>query len=208
MLISTRLWDLPWVIEDDMNPIYELKAVLSALLVNVLSRVGWNPQRHPSLKEVTPVLHSGNRGSDALLHGSGQVWHRPDNVPTQSLHQDWFVYATAWQLSEPALYISVVPLEFHLLIVVMHSAIVIWSRRGSEAWNSVSELAALAYLSKPEGDQLESCGAGIMLQSSLLKRVRIVAVEEKGKQMVRLVFCEEGQARKKGEEVEMNRDYS
>jgi hypothetical protein len=100
------------------------------------------------------------------------------------VRQEWFVYATAWQLNDPALYVSVVVLGLHLLIVAVHSAFVLWNGLSSESWNSVSEIVALAWLSRTEGDVLENCGAGIMLQSELGKKIR---VREDGRDKVRLV---------------------
>jgi hypothetical protein len=110
-------------------------------------------------------------------------------MSSQSLHEEWFVHATAWQLNDPVLYISVAILGLHILVVAIHSAVVLWSRQSSEAWNSVSEVVALAWLSKSDNDVLENCGAGIMLKDELKRRVR---VREEDGDTVRLVSCGTG----------------
>jgi hypothetical protein len=173
----------------------------------VLSRLGWDPQRDPSREEVNPILHMGNRNSDALLHPNSQIWDRPTNVSTQALHQEWFSYATAWQLGDPSLYISIAILGIHLLVVVLHSAGTMWNRQGSEAWNSLSEIVALAYVSQPAEDVLKNCGSAIMLQKSLRQRIRVVAVEDQSEHQVRLVPCDYKQPRAKDEVVIIDREY-
>ncbi|KAH8730349.1 hypothetical protein GQ44DRAFT_814220 [Phaeosphaeriaceae sp. PMI808] len=179
ILVSTRLWDMSWVLDDKVGPIRELEAVLSAYFVNAISRLGWDPQRHPTQEDVNPLLRMGNRDNDNLLHEGGQIWQRPNNVSTQALKQEWFVYATAWQLkNDPALYISVVVLGLHFLVVLIHSIVTLWSRQSSESWNSISELIALSYTSSPRPETLNNCGAGIMLQETLRQKVKIVAVED------------------------------
>ncbi|KAH7359708.1 hypothetical protein BKA66DRAFT_574001 [Pyrenochaeta sp. MPI-SDFR-AT-0127] len=193
ILVSTRLWDVPWVLTDAMTPIRELEAVLSAYFVNALSRIGWDPQRHPTREDVNPILRVGSRDNDHLLHDGGQIWQRPVNISTEALKQEWFNYATAWQLNDPALYISVVVLGIHIAIVVIHSIAVIWSKQTSEAWDSISELLALAYTSSPDGATLKNCGAGIMLQETLSQKVKVIAVEDNGNRgahRVQLVPCE------------------
>ncbi|KAH7384067.1 hypothetical protein DE146DRAFT_214255 [Phaeosphaeria sp. MPI-PUGE-AT-0046c] len=207
ILISTRLWDLPWTIGDPVNPIFELEAVLSVYLVNALSRVGWDPQRDPNSQSVNPLLRMGNRSSDSLLHQNGQVWERPTNVSIQALPQEWFAYATAWQLGDPALYISIGILGTHLFVVVLHSAFVLWKGQWSEAWNYISELIALAYVSEPVDGALKNCGSAIMLQKSLRQRVRVVAEENQGVHQVRLVPCDHKEIRTSDAILVVDREY-
>lgn len=162
--------------------------------MNALSRIGWYAQinrDHP--QGATPILQNGSSENDHLLHNGGQIWQRPSNISTQALKQEWFVYATAWQLSDPAIYISVAVLGIHLLIVLIHCFTTICTKQSSEAWNSISELLALAYTSFPERETLKNCGAGIMLQTTLRQIVKVVAVEnhgEGGVQKVQLVPCD------------------
>ncbi|KAH7092339.1 hypothetical protein FB567DRAFT_588628 [Paraphoma chrysanthemicola] len=207
ILVSTRLWDLPWTLNDPVNPIMELEAVLSVYFVNALSRLGWDPQRDPFLDQINPILHVGDRDTDALLHDSGQIYERPMNVTTQPLRQEWFVYATAWQLSDSTLYISVAILGAHFIVVVLHSIAVLCTRQSSEALSSVSEIVALAYLSKPASTAFENCGAGIMLQKTLRQRVRVEAIEENGEHNVRLMSCDVLQKRSSDGIVKVDHKY-
>lgn len=176
-------------------------------LVNALSRVGWEPQHDPKSQGVNPILRMGNRSSDSLLHQNGEVWRRPTNMSTEALHQEWFAYATAWQLGDPALYVSIGILGTHLLVVFLHSAFVLWKRQWSEAWNSISEVIALAYVSQPADGTMKNCGSSIMLQKTLRQKFRIVAVEEQNLHHVRLVPCDDQEVRASDAVIVIDREY-
>ncbi|KAJ4318676.1 hypothetical protein N0V94_004293 [Neodidymelliopsis sp. IMI 364377] len=204
ILLNTRLWDLPWLLSDTSNPIQQMEAVVSAYFVNALSRVGWEPQRDSKSENPNPILTVGSSDNDHLLHDGGEIWARPTNVPTVAVKQEWFNYATAWQLNESALYLSVAILAVHLVIVFCHVLFVIWKKQSSESWNSISELIALAYRSQPEQNTLENCGAGIMLSETLGQEVKVVAVEgdsEDGVQKVQLVPCNSHKAKPSAREI-------
>lgn len=99
-------------------------------------------------------------------------------------------------------------LSIHLPIVVIHNTVVLLMRQGSEVGNFISEVVALAYLSKSEVGTLKNCCAGIILRSSLRQRARVVAAEKKGKHKVRLVQCDDKQERRDDEVVLIDRKYA
>ncbi|KAJ8112855.1 hypothetical protein OPT61_g4882 [Boeremia exigua] len=175
--LKSRLWDVPWLLSDAVQPIQEMEAILGFYFVNALSRIGWDPQRNGSTGNLNSLLRKGSANNDQLLHDNAQPYPRPseDIAPTSALRQEWFNYTTAWQLNESALCISVAILAMHLIIVVIHCIYVLWTAQSSEAWNSIPELIALAYNSRATGDTLENCGAGIMLMKTLGQEVKVVA---------------------------------
>lgn len=120
------------------------------------------------------------------------MFSRPTNISTVPLRQEWYNYGTAWQLNDPALYISIAILGVHFAIAVIHTALTVGYKHTSESWDSIAELIALACNSRPQ-DALKNCGAGIRLRSTLSQRVKIMAVDEKESgsgENVELVFCD------------------
>lgn len=86
--------------------------------------------------------------------------------------------------------ISIALLGLHMLIVFFHCLILIITARTSEAWNSFTDIVALAFNSTPRGDALENCGTSVMLEETLKQKVRVRAVrnDENIKRKVELVF--------------------
>jgi hypothetical protein len=108
------------------------------------------------------------------------------------MRQEWYNYGTAWQLDDPALYLSIFILGLHLVIALVHTGITLWFKNTSESWDSIAELVALAYNSSPQ-NALKNCGAGIRLRSTLSQRVKVMAVDKKESgagENVELIFCD------------------
>jgi hypothetical protein len=75
----------------------------------------------------------GSRDNNHLLHDCGEIWARPTNVSTIAMKQEWFDYATAWQLNEFALYLSVAIFAVHLVVVLCHVLFIIWKKQSSKS---------------------------------------------------------------------------
>lgn len=149
----------------------------------------------PSKPGVNPLLRIGSSENDKLLQNMGQPWEKPNNISTSTVKMEWFNYATAWQINDSVLYLSIVVLVCHLVISLAHAIyVVFWTKQTSESWDSITELIALAYHSSPGEDTLKNCGAGIMLLNTLRKRVKVVAVGDgdgdETSQRVRLITCD------------------
>ncbi|CAI6316245.1 unnamed protein product [Periconia digitata] len=176
LLVSTRLWDMQWVLEDQFTPIKELEAIIALYFVNAISRIGWYPQTNPGKEGVNPSLVDESVVDDKLLHQNIRVGNISHDIATQTATIEWFTYATGWQLNDSALYISVTILALHTLIVVVHIIVLFWTRSSFKAWASISDLLALAYLSSPSVGALENCGPGIKLKETLLQKFKIIPV--------------------------------
>lgn len=65
-----------------------------------------------------------------------------------------------------------------------------WTKRSSEAWDSITELVVLAYRSTARPGSFENCSSGIRESRTLEKEVRIgTKVLEDGSERAELVVC-------------------
>ncbi|KAF2108323.1 hypothetical protein BDV96DRAFT_652891 [Lophiotrema nucula] len=152
-----------------------IERAIALYFTDVMSRIGWHLQ-FPSFgsSRIRPELQAAWKEDDKFLRG-GPIFERPQNIPFTILRQEWFNYGTAWQLNDSSLYISLAILGLHMLIAMIHAAVIVYLGRTSEAWDTISELIALAYSSKPERAILQNCGAGIDHLRTLENNVKVRA---------------------------------
>lgn len=76
-------------------------------------------------------------------------------------------------------------------MAVVHTLMKVWTRKTSEAWDSVNELVALGYNSVPRPDALQNCSGGIVTMETLTKVMKVgEVVDGKGDARVELVVCD------------------
>lgn len=78
-----------------------------------------------------------------------------------------------------------------MAMAVVHTLMKIWTRKTSEAWDSVNELVALGYNSMPHPDAFENCSGGIVTMETLTKVIKVGEfVDGSGDARVELVVCD------------------
>lgn len=149
----------------------------------------------PTSANLMPAIGSPPITSDLFLNG-GPIFKEPD-FPHIKAHYETYKYGTAWYLSSNGQFISVGIFAIYMVVALAHAAVVVWTRRSSDAWDSANELVALAYNSQPSPDALENCSSGITQMGTLQKMVRVAFMaDEKGGKKVELVVAGEEQQRR------------
>ena len=180
--------------------------------VDALSRVGWSlqlPLNGTSNFEINPVLQRYSNGLTGDVRtwpleqqhqwagewfGKGQVFQRPSAsiMPTVPLRLDMYVQGIGWRTQGSGTYLAITVLLLHLMAAIAHSCFILVTGRTSEAWDSLTELLALAYNSNSVSRGLENCGAGIHRWKTLKGNVRIGIVGDKkdqDKERLQMVIC-------------------
>lgn len=187
--------------------------MLSLYFVNAISRIGWYLQKSPNGTDLNALLTAGSTDKDRLLLDNSPIGQLSADDTIQNLKMDWHLYATAWQLNDSALYISVVILSLHIAIVLVHTVALLKIGKAFKAWTSISDLLALAQLSAPSVDEMKNCGAGVALKETLLQSFKVVVVAGGGRggaERVQLVSAGSGGsgAPMGNDCVEVGRKYS
>ena len=186
---------------------------MSIHFVDALSRVGWSTQMPLEGDSgnliIDPLLLGNANGqtkdprtwpvplqhqwADDWFHGK-KVYQQPNaSIPTIPLQFCIYGQGIGWRAGhDTGTYLVIVVLLLHILTAITYSIYVWYTGRTSDAWDSLTELLALAYTSSPLHGSLEKCGAGIYSWQSLKTAVTVGVLEDRehnGGDRLEMVVC-------------------
>lgn len=98
---------------------------------------------------------------DSLLLNNSPVLYRPIGPTFTTFPISMTINGLCYKIQSVTDYLVMIVLLAHVFLVLAHSLYVIWKRRSSSARDSISEMIALAYKSRPSDQVLENTPGGI-----------------------------------------------
>ena len=176
---QTEVWNKG--VPGGMNRTVSLEWILANVVADGLSRHGsartlnttglpnsWIPIHYDRTEDFRDQLLSGGsplmRPSDSVVEEKVTVW----------------ITGYAMLASSFTDYLAIAALLLHALLAVIHTCELLWTRRSSSCWDTVTELLTLAHNSRPSDKALKNTGAGITQLATFSKLARIRAVHAAG----------------------------
>jgi hypothetical protein len=171
--------------------------VTTLYFLNALSRIGLIKQLEPNNPTSTTMdraltpYHAYAPVDDTFIGGGKEQYDvRDPSAPFTRAFYQQFKYGTTWYFNDMGQYLSLTILCVHLVVAIIHTIVLCWTKRSSEAWDSITELVVLAYRSDARPGVFENCSSGIRESRTLEKEVRIgTKMMEDGSERAELVVC-------------------
>lgn len=129
---------------------------------------------------------------DGFISGKPIYNRRDPSEPYVLAHFQQFKHGFAWSLGQPGQYVAITILGIHIILALVHTAVLIRKKRSSAAWDSISELIILAYRSAARPGAFENCSSGVEFSETVGKRVRVgTRVQDNGDEQAELVICQD-----------------
>jgi len=189
------------------NRIDDYRYVTSMFFINALSRVGLMYQlvyAHDTVLD--PLLLSKTLTDDSFISGKDIYDKRDPSEPFIQGRFESYKWGTAWTMAGATQQAAAAILCLHLVFALVHTVVLIYLGRSSEAWDSINEVMLLAYNSIPRPGAFQNCSSGIVHAHTLEKKIRIgTRTQDSGDVQSELVVCgdENGAGR-----IEVNEAYS
>ena len=114
--------------------------------------------------------------ADQLLSG-GSPLIKPSE-PAVEVQVSIIINGFAFLASSITDYLAISALLLHSLLALVHTAELIWTRRHSSCWDTITELLALAQKSLPAAQTLKNTGAGITQIRTFAKTAKVRAITD------------------------------
>lgn len=167
-ITSTWYPDISPFLNSSSTLIPFVEHIISTLVVDGIARTGSSLQQSPDITLKSLTIYP------ASLIGITQPPVELEVNSTTPMRMDTSVEGYALVLSGFTSYFAAAILLLHVIIALIHTAWMLWTRRTSNAWESIPELLVLAQESTPAGGPLENTDAGISATATFAATARII----------------------------------
>lgn len=201
---STRDWDGTTLTEDPPTPDLSvrgrttlLEAIICSVLVDGLSRFGshrvFNTTGPISQWPLAMYAPLPNLNEQILANQTAFETPAVPSTDLTTLHTSMEITGFAFRRSLAG-FLAMAVLLTHIAIATAHTIWVLWNKRTSHSWSTVSELIALSQNSQPASDALSNTGAGIHNSTTFANVAKIRVRTQPGSpdlDRVELVFTDD-----------------
>jgi hypothetical protein len=164
--------------ETTATPIRYLEHLIASVLSDALSRIGsYRCYNTSGPIDEWPLLYYNlsTRTNDILAWSRSLKPSDYDVSPHKYTKMTMRVSVTGYgyQSSTSSDYLSLAVLLTHLLLALVHTIYIVFTRRTSACWDTFSELIALAQQSQPAGSELTNTCTGINRLETFKHKVRV-----------------------------------
>lgn len=199
-----------------------IEHMVSVVIADGISRLGTYRNLNYTAQALDPLVPGGFAGvSDSIAREVVRSGEAPSNrepfnlrpnqqytkLVMQASYRGWVMTTQSWFD-----WCCIVLLFLHCLLAIGHTLLTCIKGVTSEAWDTVSELTALAMVSPAPKDKLTESCAGIRKISTLAQTARVEAIEKTdasqgGSEQLRLRFFDPGEKRNPNSEAKEDEKY-